>query len=158
MRITSSDLRDNLGRPGKGLITSLGLKAKARPKKHKKAMYTIGNISIQDLSKIIREFERLTYKIYERRRHKNDTTDSYFNLARQLAKCMMRADVLNLHVYPIRIEMTGTKQIPTSHVCSTDDSKLKEFIVDKTLSYICSTDKDKSKGIIIYKISTEEDE
>ena len=44
MRITSSDLRDNLGRPGKKLITSLGLKAKERPKKHKKARYTIGNV------------------------------------------------------------------------------------------------------------------
>ena len=31
MRITSSESRDNLGRSGKGLITSLGIKAKARP-------------------------------------------------------------------------------------------------------------------------------
>ena len=32
-RITSSEPKDNIGRSGKGLITSLGLKAKARPKK-----------------------------------------------------------------------------------------------------------------------------
>ena len=45
MRITSSESKDNLGRSGKGLITSLGLKAKARPHKYKKARYAIGNVS-----------------------------------------------------------------------------------------------------------------
>ena len=34
--ITSSDSKDYLGRSGQGLITSLGLKDKARPKKYKK--------------------------------------------------------------------------------------------------------------------------
>ena len=33
MKITSSESKDNLGRSGKGLITSMGIKAKARPKK-----------------------------------------------------------------------------------------------------------------------------
>ena len=56
MQITSSEPKDNLGRSGKGLITSVGLKAKARPKKYKKARYDIINVSKKDLSKIIREF------------------------------------------------------------------------------------------------------
>ena len=67
---------------------------------------------------------------------------------------MMRADVLNLHVYYVRMEMTATKQIPTPHVCSTEEIKLKEFLVDETLSQICSTDEDESKGIIVDKCST----
>ena len=62
-RITSSDPKDNLGRLGKGLITSLGLKDKSRKKKYKKAKYTIGNVSMKDISKIIREFEKLPYKV-----------------------------------------------------------------------------------------------
>ena len=70
---------------------------------------------------------------------------------------MMRADVLNSHVYPVRTEMTATKQIPTLHVCSTDKSKLKEFLFYKTLLQICSTDKDESKGIIVDEFSTEEE-
>ena len=70
----------------------------------------------------------------------------------------MRADVLNSVVYPVRTEITDTKQIPTSHVCSTDESELKEFLVDETLSQICSTDKDESKCIIVEECSTEEDE
>ena len=54
--------------------------------------------------------------------------------------------------------MNSTKQIPISHVCSTDESELKDFIVDKNLSQICSTDEDESKSIIVDKCSTKEDE
>ena len=54
----------------------------------------------------------------------------------------MRVDVIKLHVYPVRMETTATKNIPTSHVCSTDDSELKEFLVDENVSKICSMDKE----------------
>ena len=109
MIITSSESKYSLGRSRKGLITSLGLKSKARPKKYKNSRYAILNVSMKNLSKIIREFENLLYKSYERRRPKHEPTDSYFYLARQLAKCMTRADALNSHIYPVRIEMTGMK-------------------------------------------------
>ena len=58
MRITSSDPNDKLGRLGKRLINSLGIKAKTSPKKHKKERYTIGNINMKEISNIIREFEK----------------------------------------------------------------------------------------------------
>ena len=77
MRITSSDPKDNLGRSVKGLITSLGIKSKARPNKCKKVRYAIGNVSMKDLSMIIREFEKLLYKSYESRMPKHEPTDSY---------------------------------------------------------------------------------
>ena len=83
------------------MINSLVLKAKTRPKKYKMARYAIRNISMKDISKIIREFEKFTYKSYERRRHKHDTTGSYFYLSRQLAKCIMRSDVLNSENCPV---------------------------------------------------------
>ena len=54
--------------------------------------------------------------------------------------------------------MTATKQIPISHICSADESELKEFLVDKSLLHICSTNRDKSKVIIVEKQITEEDE
>ena len=63
MRITSSDSKDNLGRSGKGLIISLGIKAKVRPHKYKKERYAIGNVSKKDPSRIMREFETLPYEI-----------------------------------------------------------------------------------------------
>ena len=62
MRITSSESKDNLVRSGKGLITSLGIKAKLRPHRQIKARYAIVNVSKKDILKIIREFENLPYE------------------------------------------------------------------------------------------------
>ena len=59
MKITSSESKGKLERPGKGLITSQGFKTKARSQKYKKAKYAIGNVSEKDISKIIKEFEKI---------------------------------------------------------------------------------------------------
>ena len=61
---------------------------------------------------------------------------------------MVRVDALNSDNYPVKTEMTGTKQILILLVCSTNESKLKQFLLEKTLSQICSTNEDESKGII----------
>ena len=87
---------------------------------------------MKGLSKNIREFEKLPYKSYERRRLKHDPTDDYFYLARQLTKCMTRDYCLNSQVYPARREKIGTKQILISHVFSTDKYELKGIIVDES--------------------------
>ena len=76
MRITYSETKNYLRRSGKGLITSLGIRSKVRPKRLEKARYDIGNFCMKDLLKIIREFDKLPYKSYERRRPKHETTDS----------------------------------------------------------------------------------
>ena len=60
---------------------------------------------MKELSKIIREFEKLSYKSYDRKGTKHEPTDSYFYLSGQLAKCMMRDDALNLDNYPLGTEM-----------------------------------------------------
>ena len=65
------------------------------------------------------------YESYEKKRPKHETTENYFYPARQLVKCMMRAYDLNFDNYSVITEMTGTKQIPTLHVCSPDKSELK---------------------------------
>ena len=95
MKITSSESKGKLERSGKGLIASLAFKAKVRPQKYKKARYAIGNISKKDVSKIIREFEKFEKLPYEKKKSKHEPTDSYFYLARQLVKCIMRSDTLN---------------------------------------------------------------
>ena len=71
---------------------------------------------------------------------------------------MMRAYALNLNVYPVRIEMTGTKQIIILHVCYTDKRKPEEFLMQKTLAQVYSVYKDKSKIIIVDESFTEESE
>ena len=80
MRITSSGPKYYVGRSGKGLITSLGLKMNVRSKKSKKARYAITNISMKYLVKIIKEFEKLPYKGCVRKRPKHEPTDSDFYL------------------------------------------------------------------------------
>ena len=44
---------------GKGLVTAVALKTKARSTKYKKARYAIENVSMKDLSNKIKEFEKL---------------------------------------------------------------------------------------------------
>ena len=70
---------------------------------------------------------------------------------------MMISDDLNLHVYPVRMKMTAMKQISTSHIFSTDESELNQFLVDKTPSQIFFTDDDESKSIIVAECSTKVD-
>ena len=99
----------------------MGLKAKTRPKKYKEARYAIRNVDKNDLSNIIREFEKLSYESYEKKRPKHEPTYSYFYLAIYIAKCMMKADSLNADNYAVRTEPTSTKHIPTLHVYSMDE-------------------------------------
>ena len=53
IKIISPESKVQLGRSGKGFITSLSIKDRKRPKKYKRSRYAIGNVSKQDLSKII---------------------------------------------------------------------------------------------------------
>ena len=85
IRITSPESKFKWEISGKGLITSLSLKVKTRPNKYLKSRYAIRNVSEKDFS----------YESYEKKRHKNEPTDSYFYISRQLAKCMMRAYAIN---------------------------------------------------------------
>ena len=57
--ITYSEPKHSLGRPGKGLMIILGIKANSRPKKYKKIRYAIVNFSMIDPSKISRQFLKL---------------------------------------------------------------------------------------------------
>ena len=60
MRITSSEPKDYLGRPGKVLITSLGLETNVKSNRDKKTVNAITNVIMKEFSKIIKEFEKLT--------------------------------------------------------------------------------------------------
>ena len=97
MKTTSSESKGRLEKSGKGLVTSLGFRNKVRSQKYKKTRYAIGNVSEKDLSKIIKEFEKIEKVLYEKKRPKHEPTDSYFHLARQLENCMMKSDKLNWH-------------------------------------------------------------
>ena len=94
------------------------------------------NVSEKDLSKIIKEFEKIEKLPYEKRRPKHEPTSSYFHLIKQLVKCMMRSDNLNWYDHGGYMEMTA----PSSNVNVTDKDESKQIIVHKTLSDNSFTD------------------
>ena len=59
METTSSESKVKMEGSGKWLATALALKTKARSMKYKKARYAIRNVSMKDLSKKIKGFEKL---------------------------------------------------------------------------------------------------
>ena len=127
------------------MITYLGFKTKLRSQKYKKASCTIGNVSEKDLSKIIREFEKIEKLPYEKKRPKYETTDSYFHLAIQLAKCMMIYNNLNWHDHGGYTEMTA----PSLNVNAMDKDESKLIIVHGMLLDNCSTNVNESKRNIV---------
>ena len=64
------------------MITSLVSKTKARLQKYKREKYDIGNVSEKDLSRIIKDFEKIEKLTYEKKRSKHDPTDRYFHLSK----------------------------------------------------------------------------
>ena len=89
------------------MVTALDFKTQVRSQKYKRARCAIGNFSEKDLSKIIKEFDKIGKLPYEKKMPKHEPTDSYFHLVRQLAKCMMRYDKLNRNNRGSYIEKTS---------------------------------------------------
>ena len=145
MKTTSSESKVKLERSGKGLVTSLGFNTKVRSQKSKNSRYAIVNVSEKDLSKIIKEFEKIEKLPYEKKRPKHEPNDSYFHIERSLAKCMMISDNLNWHDHGGYTEINA----PSLNVNVTVDDESKEIIVHKTLWENSSTDISKSERNII---------
>ena len=130
MKTTSSESKGKLGRSGKGLVTALVLKTKVRSKKYKKASHAIRNVSMKDLSNIIKDFEKIVKVPYVKRIPKHEPTSRYYHLVRCISECMMRSDEHNRHMHGSYAEETA----PSSNVNYTDEDESKEIIVHKTLS------------------------
>ena len=113
--------------------------------KYKKARYAIGHVSEKEISKIIKEFEKIEKLPYEKKRPKHEPTESYFHLARQLAKCMTRSDNPNLYNHSGYTKMTAL----SSNVIVTNKSESKISIANENLSQSGSTNENKKKRSII---------
>ena len=122
-----------------------GFQGQSKASKIKKARYSIGNVSNKYLSKIIREFEKFKKLPSEKKRPKHEPTDSYFYLARKLAKCMMRSNTLNWHDCGSYTEMTA----PSLNVNATNEVESKRIILHEGLSHSFSTNESKSKRSIV---------
>ena len=94
------------------------------------------------------------------KRSKHESTDSYFCLGIQLAKCMMR---INYHIGPVRTQITNTQNIntqniPNLHVLYLVKGEPKSINSDVTLSHLCSKDDKKSEICIANVYSTDYNE
>ena len=78
IKIKSLEPKEYLKISGKGLIASMGLNTIRGSKKNKQARYAITNVSLKNISKIIKEFEKFPYEIYTWNSYKHEPTDSYF--------------------------------------------------------------------------------
>ena len=112
------------------MVTALTFKTKVRSQKYKKARYAIENVSKKEISKIIKEFEKISNVPYVKRIPKHEPTSSYFHLVRQLEKCIMRSDEHNRNVHGSYAEETA----PSSNVNVTEENKSKDIIIQETLS------------------------
>ena len=156
MRITSSEPKYYLERSEKGLIISLGIETNIRSKKYKKARYAITNVSMKDISKIIKDFEKLPFKGYVRKRLKHKPTDGFFYLKIQLTECMTREDALNLHVDPVKQKLMASNIFRPCTFMIWTRADQKRSLKGKTLLKVCSTDKSKSQTVIGDESSTED--
>ena len=107
---------------------------------------------MKDLSKIIREFDKLTYNSYERRRPNHYPTDSYFYLTMHLVKCMMRADALNSDNYPLRTAITGAKKFRSFTIFLQTIANQKSFEQTKTHCRSILRTKTNQKDLSLIKV------
>ena len=115
--------------------------------KYKKTSYAIGNVSKNDLSKIIGEFEKFEKSPSEKKRPKYKPTYSYSYLKIKLAKCMMRSNNLNWHDHGGYMDITA----PSLNVNAADEDESKHIIVHEGLLESCSMKESESKRSIINK-------
>ena len=99
-----------------------GLQSQSEVEKYIKARYAIGNVSMKDLSKKIKEFEKFVKVPHLKNTSKHEPTLSYFHLVECLRKCMMRCGEKNHHVH----DSYGKEMASSSDVKDTDEDKGKD--------------------------------
>ena len=105
----------------KGVGNRSGSQYQSRVEKYKKARYSIGNVSMKDLSNIIKEFDKIVKVPYVKRIPKHEPTSSYYHLVGCIAECMLRSDEDNQHVHGGYAEETAL----SSNVKDTDEDESK---------------------------------
>ena len=125
METTYSESKVELEISGKGLVTALALKTKARSKKYKMARYAIVNVSMKDLSKKIKEFEQIVKVHYVKRIPKHELNSSYFHIFGCIPECMLRCGEENHHVHDMHSGYEE-KTALSSNSNDTEEDKSKE--------------------------------
>ena len=96
-----------------------GSEDQSKVEKYIKARYAIGNVSMKDLSKKIKEFETIVKVPSLKRISKHEPTSSYFHLDVCIGECMMRCGDNNHHVH----DGYEKEMDPSSDVNDTDEDE-----------------------------------
>ena len=83
-QLISSGPRNYVGRSGKRLTTSITLRNSGRSTNKRKASNTNNEVVTKYFTKIIEKFKDIPYLGYRKRWVKNDLTEAYFFLAKQI--------------------------------------------------------------------------
>ena len=129
------------------MVTALDFKTKVRFAKIKKVRYAIGNVSKNDISNIIKEFEKIGKVPYVKSIPKHEPTSIYYHLVRCIVECIMRSDEQNRHVHGSCAEETD----PSLNVNVTEKYESKEIIVHETLLENISKDVSESECNIVHE-------
>ena len=81
--VTSSESKDNMGRPGKRLSNFMTLKTKSS-NNNQKSRFSINNITKQNFRKLLKYFDNPYYLGYKRKQVHNNKTEAYFFLIKQI--------------------------------------------------------------------------
>ena len=84
-KVISSESRDYMGIPGKGLTTYLYLRTKI-PDKKEKARFFINDITNENFRKFLKGFINLPYLSYKSEQIRNEPNEAYFFLIGQVSK------------------------------------------------------------------------
>ena len=117
----------------KGVDYLSGFQDQRRSQKYIKSRYAIGKVSEKDISKIIKEFEKIEKLPYEKKRPKHEPTESYFHPAREIKKCMMTSDKINWYNHRGYTKITALY----SNDIVTNESESKRSILNEKLLQKC---------------------
>ena len=134
-----------------------GSQDQSKVEKYKKERYAIGNVSMKDLSKKIKEFLKIVKVPYVKSIPKHEPTSSYFHIVVCLGECMMRCGGNNHHVH----DGYEKEMDPSSEVNDMDEDESKNSILQKPFDKLSSEnlfmDVSESECNIVNEISSQSD-
>ena len=137
-----------MGRPSKGLTTSLAFRTKIPNKK--KGKISITDITNQDFRKLLNNFNNSPYIGYKSKKFHNEPNEAYFFLIKNITKTIKRDRHVRLRIKGFKLGVNKT----IGHANEKIQSKELEIINETNT---CSKESDKDKETFVeYDIKGEE--
>ena len=106
-------------RSGKWATTSLTLRTRRRPNNKQKARTDTTDVSLHKFVDILKEFKFVPYPEYRRKQAKNQPTEDYYFLARQISDLLKSNHRVLLHNQRVKSEVVlneNVKKPGTKHI------------------------------------------